>query len=301
MKRVMKMNEKKEPNIIGGRIVDIVTGDDFNLSNCMNAIGTISEYELYDYTSKNYHYIIQELFLNHNEKKYKTLLDSAKFIMVLQQALIDVSLSEEELVGLNQYIYMSIVYQKTDLFMRKILFGLGEIINKPIVNSLISLGTLDHELCIFLAISYKSSPDPYMNVKRINFALCDSSKNILSVEDLTYIFYKLYSESFSNLFIGTMFDRSIIDDEENGEEWVTDTLTTINDNITIAVLNLMETMQPIDIYNLLVKFINKWTDDYCGNREAVRCSIKNICMNDRRYTKIFILIQELEGQGLMVP
>lgn len=290
---------KEKPKLINDRFVDIVTGDDFKLENCMKNINIVSEKELYEYISKNYSYILGELF-GEAKNKYKSLLNNPKFLFVLNQALADKEISYTDLIKFNDYIYTNIIFQNTDSFIRGILFSLGETINKKTVYELSVLGSMDHELCIFIAITYKSSFKDYINVKRINFTLCNSSKKILTVNDIIKIYYTLYSNSFTSLFLATMFDKNIQDAEDNGEEWVTNQESIINDNITTAIIYLLETMNPSDISRVLRKYYDEFKSYHNSDINEVRTSIRTVC-TDRRFVKIPILLQELDGQGIIIP
>lgn len=290
---------KEKPKLINDRLVDIVTGDDFRLENCMKSINTVSEKELYVYVSKNYSYILSELF-GDTKEKYVELLNNPKFLFVLNQSLSDKELSNVDMIRFNDYIYTNIIYQNTDPFIRDILFSLGETINKKVVYALSVLGSMDHELCIFIAITYKSSFKDFINVKRINFTLCNSSKKILTVDEIIRIYFTLYSNSFTSLFLGTMFDRNIQDAEDNGEEWVTEQESIINDNITTAIIYLLETMSPADISRVLRTYYDEFKNHHRGNINEVRTSIRTVC-TDPRFIKIPILLQELDGQGIIIP
>lgn len=291
---------KQKPKLINNQIVDIVTGDDFEFSNFIKNINTVSDKDLYNYISMNYTYILGELF-GVKKDSYVDLLLNPKFLLVLNQALADKQFSNVDLIHLNDFIYNNIVFQNKDPFIRSILFSLGETINRSTVSALNVLGSLDHELCVFIAVTYKSSFKDTVNAKRINLALCISSKKILSVNEIINIYYVLYSKMFTPLFIATMFDRNVQDAEEKGEEWVTDREATINDNITSAIMYLLESMNPADISRVLKVFYDEFTNTYKSNPNAIRTSIRAVCSEDSRYVKIPILIQELEGHNIMIP
>lgn len=288
-----------QPSIVKNRL-DIITGDDFNLENCMNNFNAISDYELYTFITKNYSHIISEVFRSKNSK-YNPLLQSHRFMMTLAEALSDINMTESDQIACNDYIYSAIVYQDIDAFMRKILFSLGEKINQSINTELERIGCLDKELCTFTAITYRSSNKGYLNVKRVNFTLTTSAKKILTAQELMNIYYVLYKNSFTEFFLGTMFDTGIQDAEENGEEWVTETEITINDNITTAVVNLLEIMLPADISRVFRSYYDMYSKQYDCNPNSIRTSIRTICNGDSRFIKIPIILSELEGQGILIP
>lgn len=284
------------------RTVDITTGDDYKLMNCVRNINSIGDKELFDYISENYSYILSELF-GPKVVLYISLMSNPKFLLVFNQALIGKTFSNVDLINLNNYIYNGIIMNginmPNDLFTRTILFSIGETINKDMVCKLSVLGSLVNEFATFIAITNKSSFKDSVNVTRINFALCTTEKKIFTVKELMDIYYTLYGNTFTTFFVNTMFDRSIQNADDNGEEWVTEVEWQNNDNITTAMMYLLESMVPSNISTVLKEFYREF-GNHNYNSGELRASIRALCTGED-FVKVPIIIQELDGQGINIP
>ena len=229
------------------------------------------------------------------------LLISPKFLSVLTQVLIEVQLNYDETVYINEIVYNYLTKQDNDDYLHKLILMLGEAINKPIVNKLLGC-ELDQGLAIFLAVTYKSTFNETINVKRVNFTLCTSSNKILSVQDLVNIYIQLYRLSFSKLFLGTMFDLTITQAESEEQLWLNDKIMKINDNITMAVIYILESMTPFNITKTLIQYGEEFRLSCNYDKSKVRHSLHEL--DKTIFKKVPIIIEQLEEDethNLIIP
>lgn len=279
--------------------LNVITQDDMRLNDILHDIENISEEKLYDYIYKNHVYIIKELFQNKNKDVYP-ILSYPKFINALIQVARNVNLQEDEKIYLNDYIYNNIVFGNPTPFWRTLLMMAGEVINSQTDIMLKGLNCLDNELSTFLSITSLSTFRTDANIKRVNFTLCTSSTQVLSVQNIINIYRVIYPTRFSELFLVTMFDRNISDAEEAGEEWVTDTVSAINDNISIALVWLLESFEPTYINSMLRILYDKYQKEYNSCPESMRTSLR-VMTSDSNYFKIPYTLSIMDGEDKIIP
>jgi hypothetical protein len=251
-----------------------------------------SEKEIYNIIRPNYSNILKDLFVCESSK-FKFLLTSTKFLSVLIQVMNEVKLNHDEIVYCNNFIYDYIVFQNNqDEYIRKLLFMLGQIINKPIVNCLYGTNILDEELSVFLAITCNSTFKEEINVKRVNFTLCTSSPKILSIQNIIDIYSQLYKSKFSILFTTTMFDIDIQKAELEDQPWINNIISTNNNNITMALIYILDSMQPSNVTKTLYKYAQIYKS-FGYNDSNIRISLKNLPVMGLK--KIPVVIDLIEG------
>lgn len=279
--------------------LNIVTQDDLKLIDIYKSIDSISEEKLYDYIFKNHDYVIKEIFQNRNPEVIP-ILYVPKFINALIQVARTIELSDMEKIYLNDYIYNNIVFGSLTPFWRSLLMMTGEVINKKIDIQLKGLNCLDNELATFLSITSLSSFSTATNIKRVNFTLCTSSTQVLSVQSIINIYGVIYSTMFTDLFLVTMFDRNVSDAEERGEEWVTDTVSAINDNISTALIWLLETCDPAYVNSIIRSLYDIYQKEYMSRPESIRTSLR-VMTSDSNYYKIPYTLSILDGENKVLP
>lgn len=229
------------------------------------------------------------------------LLISPKFLSVLTQVLIEARLNYDETVYINEIVYNYLIKPDNDDYIHKLILMLGEAINKPIVNNLLGC-ELDQGLAIFLAVTYRSTFNEIINVQRINFTLCTSSNESLSIQQLINIYIQLYRNSFSKLFLGTMFDLTIDQAQSEEREWLTNKIIETNDNITMALIYILESMTPFNITKTLIQYGEEFRLSCGYDKSKVRYSLHSLDKNV--FKKIPIIIEQLEEDeehGLIIP
>lgn len=314
----LKKDSEKKPEEIKVDYSSLVDEEGSTLYDLKN-IDIMQEKDLYAYIKKNIKILLKDIYAckdysfitncsAHKVSKNNAtilhniasnLLVNAKFLSVLTQVLVEIQLNYDEAIYVNEIVYNYLIKQDNDDYLHKLILMLGEAVNKPIVNNLLGC-ELDQGLAIFLAVTYRSTFNEIVNVKRINFTLCTSSNKVLSVQELINIYIQLYRNSFSKLFLGTMFDLTI--DQADEEEWMTNNIIEINNNVTMAVIYILESMTPFNIAKTLIQYGEEFRLSCGYDKSKVRYPLHSLDKNV--FKKIPIIIEQLEedkDHNLIIP
>ena len=278
---------------------------DFNMSHCVDRpevlvgllknIETMSDVEAFKLVRDNYPVILC------GDKRFNFIMSNHRFITILTQVTYEVNLRYEEIIHCNAFIYNYVVYQnKPDPYMVKLLLILGEAINKVTVNKLLGQ-ELNQELAIFLAVSNNSTENMQVNIKRVNFTLARELPGFMTVQKLIDIYSALYIKCFSKLFLAVMFDTTIQDATENCEYWITKEMIETNENITWAVIHILESLPPQDITRYLYMFNESFKITYDNDKGKIRMSLRNL--PPKLFVKVPIIVEQMEGleESFIIP
>lgn len=292
----IEQDEEKEKN----KKVEMV---DIKIDNCVDLpetlinnlkkIESMSDKDAYDLVKANYQTIL-------GDPRYNFIKQNHRFITLLTQITYEVRLSYDEIVSCNAFIYNYIVYKtEQDVYLRKLLLILGEALNKVCVNKLLGQ-EIEQELAIFLAVANDSTNRQEINIRRFNFTLATSSK-ILSVQKLIDIYSSLFSKCFSKLLVAMLFDTTIQEAAEHGELWLNKEAVETNENMTWAVIYILESLPPQDITKYLYICSEAFKVSYDCNKETVRISLHSL--PSKLFKKIPILVEQMEGleSNIIIP
>ena len=266
------------------------------LLELLHNIDSMSEENVYNLLSKEYPIIFEQIF-REKDKSFDFLLESKKFLIIMTQVVITHPVKYDDLIHLNSFIYNYLVYNdatKENEYLRHLLFIFGEALNKKPVRLLLGC-ELDNRLAIFLAISLRSSFNQMENIRRFNFSLATAVPHIITVAKAIDIYEALF-DNVTDLIVGTLFDTSIMANYDN--KWVTPEIRQADYNITIAILNILESMVPYEISKVLYSIANefKWK----GCKQGL-CKISFDNLNRSKYVKISILVDQMKGEGIIFP
>ena len=192
---------KIEKHIVDGRVFPYPKGE---LLKQLQELESMSDEDAYELISKELYSILQDIF-NRSSKDYWFLLRSPKFLTILIQVVNTHNIDYDETVQCNSFIYKFLVaLNGQDTYIRKLLFMLGEALNKKEVRRLIGC-EIGEQLSIFLAVSLKSSFEPEICIKRFNFALCTGNPTFINPKKAIEV-YEAVFDHVSNLIIYTIFD-----------------------------------------------------------------------------------------------
>lgn len=265
--------------------------------NKLRGIESMSEQETYNLLKKEYPGILSDIF-KRSDRDYEFLLHSTKFLSVFNQVLNEVNLSYDQIIYCNSFIYANIVkIADDDSYEKKLMFNLGETINKNQVIRLLGFD-LNERIAIFLVVASRSSFDPQLNARRLNFSIATVSPGIMDYKMMVHIYETLY-DRLTELVIATLFDMDIRNAYDNGEYWVTQDMFDADNRVTDVVLTLLESMVPIEITHVLVDIAETFRIKY--KAFSKKCRVRFDRLDPRRFNKISILYQQLEGDGYIFP
>ena len=261
----------------------------------LRGINQMSEQETYELLKKEYSGILSDIF-KRNSKDYRFLLDSPRFITIMTQIVNEVEMLYDERVHCNSFIYKYIVYVESEenSYIKKLLFLLGEALNKNTVRSLLGC-ELDEKLAIFLAVAAKSSFKPSVNIKRINFTIATALPSVMDTRRIIKIYEVLFTH-VTELITTTLFDKDIINAQG---EWVTKEILSVDNRITYAVMVILESMVPIEITRCLISIAESYKMHY--GYAPNNCRISFASLDKKVFNKISIIVAQLEGDGYIFP
>lgn len=282
---------KIEKHIVDGRVFPYPKGE---LLKQLQELESMSDEDAYELISKELYSILQDIF-NRSSKDYWFLLRSPKFLTILIQVVNTHNIDYDETVQCNSFIYKFLVaLNGQDTYIRKLLFMLGEALNKKEVRRLIGC-EIGEQLSIFLAVSLKSSFEPEICIKRFNFALCTGNPTFINPKKAIEI-YEAVFDHVSNLIIYTIFDIDIKNSRD--EEWVTEAIYSANRSLIYAVMVILESMVPIEITRVLISISEEFKWRSC---KPGICMVDFHTLDKRVFNKTSIIIEQLEGDGYIFP
>ena len=167
--------------------------------------------------------------------------------------------------------------------------AISRIVNRPEINKLVGLG-IDENTASNLTFCRYSSTNERTNVKRLNFVICNKDPNVMTEQNIVWIYEKLFDQ-ISNLFYGTMFEvytpQQIDDFGENFME--------IYGAISLAILDIINNMTSDNMRRVLVGYYEEW--EY-KNKPPVRFSLRSLSGD---YSHITRVVESLDSMGKSLP
>ena len=255
-----------------------------------NSLDTISDRELYDIVKATHNSILEEI-MSRNDAQYIDIFTNPRFLTTLIQVLGNVALDYEERVCCNKLAYDYFTLKNNDAYIKQLFYTLSKIVNRDKIPALLSIG-LPENLAIQLALARYSSTREIINAKRVNFIITTSPKELMTEQNIVYIYEKLF-DNFTPIFTATMTD--VYDDEE---EWVTEEIMEIYSTISLAVLLILNNMTSDKIRKVLISYTGDYNALYSGNSNSYRFSMKAISTD---YSRIIDVVEALKEEGIYVP
>lgn len=288
IKDIEQNNPYVKPNYVN---VNILQNPVFNLQvlkeKLMN-INNLTDQQLYNLIMSSYENILSDIFINNTpemQKHYLNIFIHPRFLTILNQVMYKVQLSYDNRIYCNKIIYDYITIDNGDQYTKDLLLVLAKTVNRDIIPILVGLG-LSEDFATTLAISRFSSKKELVNIKRLNFAICSSSPDIMTEQMIVYIYEKLIS-NFTFLFEGTMFD--ICD-----YNTVTEDFAEIYSTISLAILTILNNMPSDKIRTVLVSY----TGDYnsiMNTNHRVRFSMQSLSMDYYRIIQVIEYLRTVEN------
>lgn len=268
----------------------------------------VSDEELYNIIHQSYKDVLR-CIVDLNIHDYLQYCTTPKFITVLQQilqSLKDVDHDTRRYCNNIAYDYITMPPEcKTSEYstVADMMMKLSQIVNKETIRRLISIG-LTEEIAGYIALSRYSTSNESTNIMRVNFILCmnvqsyynlNHDKDKVNAEQLIVnIFQELY-DHLSILFESTMFD--VYDMEA---EWMTDNTMEMYGIISMAVLDILNTM-PLELIETVLK---NYSTDYIAVKEKkngscpTRFSMRSLSED---FSRINLVVESLRNQGVYIP
>lgn len=142
---------------------------------------------------------------------------------------------------------------------------------------------------LFITVAKFSSFDQDKCVRRLNEFIINLGYDF-SIKDIIYIYSIFYNEGFAILFNYTMIcddNHQILDNPLSRKNY---------DNISLAILNILNSMTSMEIYKVLKQYGSYIT--LMNKIASVRFSMKTLS-ND--YSRVLSIVEQLSDEGVFLP
>lgn len=282
-KEVKQKNPYVKPNYVK---IDIENNPVFNLQvlrdQLMN-LDKLSDQDLYNLIYRNCDNILSNIFVN-NDKTILQIFTHPRFLTILNQVLYKLNITYDIKIYCNKIIYDYLSLNTGDQYVRDLLLILGKTVNRNEIASLVGLG-LDEDYSTLLAISRFSSKKELANIKRLNFTICNGSKNIMTEQMIVNVYERLI-DNFTILFKGTMLDAY---DTSNFPEDHQE----IYSYISLAILDIMNTMPSNKIKVVLSSYAGDYYS-FVNTTHTVRFSMQCLSYDYFRITQVVEYLKNID-------
>ena len=269
--------------------VSSLMSNEITYKNALNNLDTIDEKQLYEIVKVSYNNILKNLLNSTNRDL--NIITHPKLIKCLTHVFNTVTLTHDEKVYCNTITYDYITSSYNDKYIKELLMMMARIVNKEEISKLQAL-SLPDDVVVYLALAKNSSFDEDVNIKRLNFVICQAPEAIMTVQTIIYIYERLCT-SLGKLFISTMFD--VYNDDE---EWVTSNIMEVYSNCSLACLHILNNSTTITIKTVLLNYVETFKVVYGGDISKVRFALRT-CSRD--FSRLLTIVEELEYENARVP
>lgn len=288
---------KTTPDIIEDEeyisISDIPMFNESALYDQLEKIDKVDDDELYGIIEKNYSRILDNVFES-GEGFYLSLFLNQRFLSVFT----NVMSNQKNINDIDRVLCNKIAYDyltssdmsKIKPEFKSLFFNLSKRVNFSVIPRLLILG-LDEETCAYLALSRYSHTEPMVYIRRLNHIITSHSDSVMN-EQMIIDIYQVLVSGFTQLFKYTMFDVST-EDELNG---IGPGASDIYSNISLAVVDILNSLTSNDIRKVLVEYSNEYNT---SDNLDIRFSMRSIAAHD--YWRILKVIDLLEYEQVPVP
>lgn len=263
-----------------------------NLLDTIINNGTLNNYsdeQLFTLLSSNLRGFLLNIF-ERKDQRYIKMIISDRFLRVLIQVVNNIEIDYMNKIYLNKlcYDYLTLDDNSKNAIISDLIYYLAKITNKKHIPILIGLG-IPEKIACYIVLSRYSTNDEFINVKRMNFVIMTA--NIHFTEQMIVDVYQNLFDRVSQLFEATMLDVP-----DTTEEWYTDEIDERYSLITLAVLDILNSLPSDAVRRVLDDYVNVYYTSYSG-RET-RCDLR--CLSTD-YERIRNIVEGMSSQGIRVP
>lgn len=264
--------------------------DGFNQNSFKKAVANINnmdEHQIAIMVKNNIDEIVEDI-MNGNIP-YIHIFTNNNFINGFTRAVSSIPINYKVRVACNKITYDYFTSDAAIPDIKQKYLNVSRIVNRPEINKLIGLG-IDENTASNLTFCRYSSMNERTNVKRLNFVICNKDPNVMTEQNIVWIYEKLFDQ-ISNLFCGVMFEvytpQQIDDFGENFME--------IYGAIGLAVIDIINNMTSDSMRKVLAAYHEEW--EY-KNRPPVRFSLRTLSGD---YSHITRVVETLDMMGKRLP
>lgn len=286
--------QRKTPNLNNNVSISVYDNPNIN-KNLLDTIinnGTINNYsdtELYTLVYNNLRGVLLNIF-ERKDQRYIKMIISDRFLRVLIQVVSNIDVDYMNKIYLNKlcYDYLTLDDESKNPIINDLIYHLAKITNKKHIPILIGCG-IPEKIACYITLSRFSSNNEFLNITRMNFVIMTA--NINFTEQMIVDVYQNLFEKVSQLFEATMLD--VID---TNEEWYTEEIDERYSLITLALLDILNSLPSDAIKRVLVDYVSVYHTSYSGR--DTRCDLR--CLSGD-FERIRNIVEEMIASGVRMP
>lgn len=286
--------QKPDNNLSDTVNVNIVNNPNINkglLDNIINN-GTINNYsdgELYTLLSSNLRGFLLNIF-ERKDQRYIKMIISDKFLRVLIQVVANNEIDYMNTIYLNKlcYDYLTLDDDFKNSVITNLIYKLAKCTNKKYIPLLIGVG-IPETIASYITLARFSTNDEFVNVTRMNFVIMTVNVNFTE---------QMIVDVYQNLFdrVSMLFEATMLDVPDTTEEWYTDDIDERYSLITLAVLDILNSLPSDAIRRVLDDYVSVYHTSYFG--KETRCSLRSLSGD---YERIRNIAENMISQGIRLP
>ena len=288
-----KFFDRPKEEVAMGRI-DIANNPCINtgLLDSIISNGTLNNYsdqQLFDLLSNNLRGFLLNIF-ERKDQRYIKMIISDRFLRVLIQVVGSIEIDYMNMIYLNKlcYDYLTLDDNSKNTIISDLIYQLAKITNKKYIPILIGVG-IPEKIACYIVLSRFSTNNEFLNVTRMNFVIMTA--NIDFTEQMVVDVYQNLFNKVSQLFEATMLD--VID---TTEEWYTQDIDERYSLITLAVLDILNSLPSDAIRRVLEDYVRVYHVSYLG--KETRCNLRSLSSD---YDRIRVIVEDMISQGIQMP
>lgn len=254
--------------------------------------GTINQYtdeQLYELLYNNLRGFLLNIF-EKEDQRYIKMIISDRFLRILINVVANSEIDYMNKIYLNKlcYDYLTLEDKAKNSIISEMIYNLAKITNKHHISLLTGLN-IPEKIACYVVLARFSTNDEFVNVTRMNFVIMTAHFNF--TEQMVVDIYQNLFDRVTQLFEATMLD--VID---TSEEWYTEEIDEKYSLITLAVLDILNSLPSDAIRRVLDEYVRLYHISYAGR--PVRCDIR--CLSGD-FERIVEIVELMYNEGIRLP
>lgn len=289
-----KFFESKQPEINIADTVDIVNNPNINngLLDSIISNGTINNYtdnDLFNLLSNNLRGFLLNIF-ERKDQRYIKMIISDRFLRILIQVVQSTNIDYMNMIYLNKlcYDYLTLDDNSKNNIISDLIYKLAKINNNKYIPILIGAG-IPEKIACYIVLSRFSTNNEFINVRRMNFVILTANINFTE---------QMIVDVYQNLFtkVSQLFEATMLDVIDTTEQWYTEDIDERNSLITLAVLDILNSLPSDAIRRVLDDYVKIYHISYLG--KETRCNLRSLSGD---YERIRVIVEDMYSQGIRLP
>lgn len=274
--------------------LDIINNPNINIGLLDSIIsnGTINNYtddQLFNLLSNNLRGFLLNIF-ERKDQRYIKMIISDRFLKILIQVVQSTKIDYMNMIYINKlcYDYLALDDNSKNVVISDLIYQLAKINNNKYIPILIGVGIPERIAC-YIVLSRFSSNNEFTNVIRMNFVILTATINFTE---------QMIVDVYQNLFtrVSQLFEATMLNVIDTTEQWYTDDIDERNSLITLAVLDILNSLPSDAIRRVLDDYVKVYHISYLG--QETRCNLRSLSVD---YERIRMIAEDMYSQGIRLP